>query len=67
MCICVFVCIFVCVCVLVKGDLYFCDNWRSISLLEVMGKLFAAMLNDRLQLVHVVENSLRFSVQVQGY
>ena len=57
---------FVCVCVLVKGDLYFCDNWRSISLLEVMDKLFAGMLNG-LQLVHVVENSLRFSVQVQGY
>ena len=28
-----------------------CDNWRAISLLDVMGKLFARVLNDRLQLV----------------
>jgi len=24
-----------------KGDLSVCDNWRGISLLDVMGKLFA--------------------------
>ena len=34
-----------------KGDLSCCDNWRGISLLDVMGKLFARVLNDRLQLV----------------
>jgi len=28
-----------------------CDNWRGISLLDVMGKLFARILNDRLQTV----------------
>ena len=31
-----------------KGDLSSCDNWRGISLLDV-GKLFARLLNDRLQ------------------
>ena len=34
-----------------KGDLSLCDNWRGISLLDVMGKIFARVLNDRLQLV----------------
>ena len=34
-----------------KGDLSSCDNWRGISLLDVMGKLFARVLNNRLQLV----------------
>ena len=34
-----------------KRDLSCCDNRRSISLLDVMGKLFARLLNDRLQLV----------------
>ena len=34
-----------------KGDLSCYDNWRGISLLDVMGKLFARVLNDRLQLV----------------
>jgi len=29
-----------------KGDLSACDNWRGISLLDVMGKLFARTLND---------------------
>ena len=33
------------------ADLSCCDNWRSISLLDVMGKVFARVLNDRLQLV----------------
>ena len=38
--------------VLKKGDLSCCDNWRSISLLDVMrSKLFARVLNDRLQFV----------------
>ena len=34
-----------------KGDLSLCDNWRDISLLDLMGKLFARVINDRLQLV----------------
>ena len=34
-----------------KGDLSLCDNWRGINLLDVMGKLFARVINDRLQLV----------------
>ena len=39
-----------------KGDLSVCDNWRGISLLDMMGKLFARVLNDRLQAV--VEDSV---------
>ena len=34
-----------------KEDLSSCDNWRGISLLDVVGKLFARVLNDSLQLV----------------
>ena len=34
-----------------KGDLSCCDNWKGISLLDVMGKLSARVLNNRLQLV----------------
>ena len=33
-----------------KEDLS-CDNWRGISLLDVVGKVFGRVLNDRLQLV----------------
>ena len=32
-----------------KGDLRVCDNWRGISLLDVAGKVFARILQDRLQ------------------
>ena len=32
-----------------KGDLSSCDNWRGISLRDVVGKLFARILQDRLQ------------------
>jgi len=39
-----------------KGDLSVCDNWMGISLLDVMGKLFMRILNDRLQ--SVVEESV---------
>ena len=39
-----------------KGDLSVFDNWRGISLLDVMGKLFARILNNRLQTV--VEGSV---------
>jgi len=32
-----------------KGDLTKCDNWRGISLLDIMGKLFGKVLQRRLQ------------------
>ena len=34
-----------------KGDLRKCDNWTGISLLDVVGKVFARILQDRLQVV----------------
>ena len=34
-----------------KGDLHSCDNWHGISLLDVVGKLFARILQRRLQSV----------------
>ena len=37
--------------ILKKGDLTRCDNWRGISLLNVAGKVFARILQDRLQAV----------------
>ena len=39
-----------------KGDLSFCDNWRGLSLLDVFGKLFAGILQQRLQ--KVIEDEL---------
>jgi len=39
-----------------RGDLSVCDNWRGISLLDVTGKLFARIINDRFQVV--VEDSV---------
>ena len=44
-----------------KGDLSCCANWRGINLLDVMGKLFARGLNNRLQLVVVSDSQCRFS------
>ena len=32
-----------------KGDLTQCDNWRGISLLDVTGKIFAKIIQSRLQ------------------
>ena len=32
-----------------KGDLSHCDNWHSIALLDVVGKLFGCVLQNRLQ------------------
>ena len=32
-----------------KGDLRSCDNWRGISLLDVVGKIFARIIQDRLE------------------
>eukprot|EP00117_Sycon_ciliatum_P040682 scpid34913/ scgid5748/ RNA-directed DNA polymerase from mobile element jockey; Reverse transcriptase len=34
-----------------KGNLKVCDNWRGISLLDVVGKLFARILQNRLQTI----------------
>ena len=34
-----------------KGDTKECDNWRGISLLDVVGKVFACILQQRLQKV----------------
>ena len=34
-----------------KGDLKKCDNWRGISLLDVVGKVFAQIMQDRLQVI----------------
>ena len=34
-----------------NGDLQLCDNWRGISLLDVVGKVFVRILQERLQVV----------------
>ena len=34
-----------------KGDLQCCDNYRGISLLDVVGKLFARVVQERLQVI----------------
>ena len=34
-----------------KGDLQHCDNWRGISLLDVVGKVFARVIQERLQVI----------------
>ena len=34
-----------------KGDLQHCDNWRGISLLDVVGKLFARVIQEHLQVI----------------
>ena len=40
-----------------KGDLTLCDNWWGISLLDVMRKLFAKIIQRRLQKVEVLSDS----------
>ena len=37
--------------VLKKGDVTVCDNWRRISLLDVVGKLLVKIIQKRLQRV----------------
>ena len=34
-----------------KGDLRECNNWRNISLLDVAGKVFAQIIQERLQVI----------------
>ena len=41
--------------VLKKGDLLFSDNWHGISLLEVLGKVFAKIFQRRMQVDVVVD------------
>ena len=52
---CAHVCVRACLCppffvpVPKKGGFTKCDNWRGISLLDIMGKLFGKALQKRLQ------------------
>ena len=34
-----------------KGDLRHCDNWRGISLLDVVGKIMARIMKERLEVI----------------
>ena len=34
-----------------KGNLQVCDNWRGISLLDAVGKIFARVVQERLQVI----------------
>ena len=34
-----------------KGNLKVCDNWRGISLLDVVGKVLGRVVQDRLKLI----------------
>ena len=34
-----------------KGNLQLCDNWRGISLLDIVGKVFARIIQERLQVI----------------
>ena len=34
-----------------KGNLHICDNWREISPFEVVGKVVARMIQNRLQVL----------------
>ena len=37
--------------ILKKGDLSDCNNWRGISLLDIVGRLFGCISQERLQLI----------------
>lgn len=45
-----------------KGNLQMCDNWRGISLLDVVGKVFARIIQERLQTIaeHILPESQWF-------
>ena len=34
-----------------KGNLQSCDNWRGISLLDVVGKVLGRIIQDQLQVI----------------
>jgi len=38
-----------------KGNLHFCNNWRGIALLDVVGKLVGRIVQDHLQRLAEVE------------
>ena len=42
-----------------KGNLQMCDKWRDISLLDVIGKVFARIIQERLQTIaeHILPES----------
>ena len=42
-----------------KGNLRLCDNWRGISLMDVVGKVLGRIIQDRLKLVaeHILPDS----------
>ena len=49
-----------------KGiDLQHCDNWRGISLLDVVGKLFARVIQERLQVIDGREGAAGVAMWVQ--
>ena len=43
-----------------KGNFQLCDNWRGISLLDIMGKVFARIIQERRQAIaeHTLPESL---------
>ena len=49
-----------------KGDLSNCDNWRDISLLDVVGKVITRVLQDRLQQLAEEELSLNVDSAMAG-
>ena len=49
-----------------KGDLSNCDNWRDISLLDVVSKVITRVLQDRLQQLAEEELSLNVDSAMAG-
>ena len=49
-----------------KGDLRLCDSWRGISLLDVVGKVFARILQERLLVITERESSQIRNVDFGG-
>lgn len=43
-----------------KGDLSKCNNWMGIALLDVVGKVVAGVLQERLQKVKLSESQCGF-------
>ena len=48
-----------------KGNLNHCDNWCGISLLDIVGKLFGRILQERLQALAELLATARISVRFQ--
>ena len=49
-----------------KGNLKVCDNWRGVSLLDVVGKVVGRVIQDRLKLIaeNVLPDILRVSIEL---